>query len=430
MGEDRWTVQEILPTIVYTFRDIVEHFEDRFPAEPFFIHMIKMPPENSVKFLAPLISPLHARKERAHSIIKLYQENIVPLGFFAGVLGIRIADVMHASRALADMGPLWVEWSDMEGQAESRDAARVATCVVLTRSAIETLAELEILDRIEDAYEWYAPQSLVDALEKECSDAEERFHEGFQALVADESGFRAEEVLPGDPSLQARMDRARKLSGWVAKRARVEHRPLDTIERPGSPDEEARARIGADSLDAVRVAQHFGITMLSDDLGLRRMLPRDSGARSFSTVWLIPALADAGRLSARDAERLLLELVERNYAPILPTRGLLAAAIKQERGATASLRRAFGLLAGPILDLSSAARLAADALKASLLLPVRVIEVAPLTQIILEALASKWPPVLCANTFRKAASVELALLPIEMRSVRETVTVFVKSLSR
>jgi tetratricopeptide (TPR) repeat protein len=422
----RWTVKEVLPAIVYTVRDVVAHFEERFPAEPFFVHMMKMPDEDSVKFLAPIISSLHARKERALSILKLYQENILPLGFVAGMLGVRIPDVMQGASAVTEMGPLRVEWFDMEGQEESRSAAREATRVVLTRSAIETFAELGLLDVVANAYQWCVPQSLVESLNREVEEAEEKFKAGHRTMMASEHGLRFEEVPGGDYSLQVRVDRARTLATWVGKHTEVEYRPLATIERPGSGDEEARASIGGDSLDAVQLAEHFGITMLADDLGLRRMLPKGSRGRSFSTVSLVAALAEAGKMSAVEAEKLLLELARRNYAAILPTRALLIAAIQQERGATADLRRTFALLGGPILDLSSAARVAAETLKASLLLPLRLIDIAPLAQIVLDSLAARWPVGLCAHAFTKAAGAELALLPNEMKVVRESATAFVK----
>lgn len=422
----RWTVKEVLPAIVYAARDVVAHFEERFPAEPFFVHMVSMTDDDSVKFLAPVISSLHARKERALTILKLYRENIFPLGFVAGMLGVRIPDVMQGASAVTDMGPLRVEWFDMEGQEESRSAAREATRVVLTRSAIETFAEIGLLEVVANAYEWCVPQSLVESLRREVEEAEEKFEEGRRMMMASEHGLRFEEVPGGDPSLQGRVDRARALATWVGKHAEVEYRPLATIERPRSRDEEVRASVGGDSLDAVQLAEHFGITMLADDLGLRRLLPKGSRGRSFSTVSLVAALTEGGKLSAVKAEELLLELVRRNYAAILPTRALLLAAIQQERGVSADLRRTFALLGGPILDLSSAARVAAETLKASVLLPLRLIDVAPLTQIILEALAARWPVALCAHAFTKAAGAALALLPKEMKVVRDSATAFVK----
>lgn len=420
----RWTVKEILPAIVYVFRDVVAHFEDRFPAEPFFIHMMKMSDEKSVKFLSNLISPLHARKERVLTILKLYRENLLPLGFFAGTLDVSIAEIMQGISGVAELGPLHIEWSDIEGQKESRRVALEATRVVLTRSALETCADLGILDVIVSAYDWRVPQSLVDVMSREVTDAEEKLREGQRTIGADETGYRLDEISAGAPVLKARVDRARMLADWIVTHAHVEYRPLDTIEQPGSRDEELRATLGGESLDAVQLAEHFGIAMLADDLGLRRMLPNGSRGRSFSTIMLIGALVDTGKLVAADAERLLLILVRRNYATVLPTRALLLAAIQTECALTTDLRRVFALLGGPILDLSIAARIAAETLKAALLLPLRFIEVAPLTDVILEALAVRWPVALCVQTFRKAAAAEFALLPNEMRVVRETATRF------
>jgi tetratricopeptide (TPR) repeat protein len=420
----RWTVVEVLPAIVYVFRDVVAHFEDRFPSEPFFIHMMKMPDENSVKFLAPVISSLHSRKERSLAVLKLYGENVLPLGFFAVTLGVRIPDVMHTVRIDADIGPLRAEWFDLEGQEESRRVARAAKRVVLTRSAFETLSEINILNVVATAYDWCIPSSFLDAMKQEIAEADEKTRDGHGTMVASESGIQVEEIAAGDPRLHARANRARILADWLTANARVEYRPLETIQSPGSGDEEMRTSIGGDSIDSVRLAEHFGIAMLADDVGLRRLLPKGSSGTSFSTITLLTALAETGRLSTAEAELLLLELVRRNYAAVQPTHGLLLAAIRQERSSTQDLRRVFALLGGPVLDLSASSRVAAETLKASLLLPLRFIGTASLTNIILEGLSTRWPTPLAAQAFTNAAALELALLPNELKIVRDTITAY------
>lgn len=85
--EKRWTVAEILPAVVYVFRDIMAEYEKRFEGEPFFVRMFKMAEEPSVKDLAPIVSQLHARRRRAEEVFKIYRENVMPLGFAANMLG-------------------------------------------------------------------------------------------------------------------------------------------------------------------------------------------------------------------------------------------------------------------------------------------------------------------------------------------------------
>lgn len=426
--ERRWTVTEILPAVVYLFRDVMAHFEERFPGEPFFVHMMKLPDENSVKFLAPIISSLQARKERAEAIFKMYQENTLPLGFVAGMLDATIPDVMQTLMVrAADRGPLRVEWFDAEGQEESRSVARQAPCVVLTRSALETLIELGLLDSVAKAYEWCAPQSLVDALAREQADAEKKLAEGQKTMMASDTGLRLDEIAPGDPSLQARVDRVRRIAAWLTAHARIELRPLETIEKPVSGEEEARGSIGHDSMDAVQLAAHQNIALLADDLGLRRMLPKGSPGRSFSTITLVGALADRNMIPQQQATTLLLQLIERNYVAITPTRALLIHAIQEAGGMNGSVERAFALLGGPILDVSSAARIGAETLRAVHLLPLQLVDLARVTTVVVSALSARWPVGLAAYSLVKAASTEFALLPQALKIVRDTVTAIVKN---
>lgn len=426
--QQRWTVAEILPAVVYVFRDVMAHFEERFPSEPFFVHMMKLPDEDSVKFLAPIISTLQARKDRAKAIFKMYQENTLPLGFVAGMLDATIPDVMQAlSLRTMEVGPLRVEWFDAEGQEESCSVARDAARVVLTRSALETLVELDLLETVTNAYEWCVPRALTVALASELADAEKKFAEGQKTMMAGDAGLRFDEVEPGDPSLQARVDRIRRVTAWVTANATLELRPLETIEKPSSSDEEARTSIGHDSLDAVQLAAHFNIALLADDLGLRRMLPKDSPGRSFSTITLIGALADRKVIAVERAHALLLRLIERNYVAMVPTRALLVAAITAAGGVNASVERAFALLGGPILDVTSAARIGAETLRAVQLLPLQVADLARVTRIILLALSSRWPVTLATYSLISAAAAEFRLLPQALKVVRMTAAAFVKS---
>lgn len=228
----------------------------------------------------------------------MYQENPLPLGFVAGMLDATIPEVMRTAMARdAGLGPLRVEWFDGDGQEESLNVARDARCAVLTRSALETLFDLELLDIVQEAYESVVPQSLIETLKRERADDEKKFAEGQKTIMASDTGVSLDEIDAGSPALQARVDRVRVIVDWVEAHARVEFRPLETIEKPGSQEEEARTSVGSDSIDAVHLAEHFRMALLADDLGLRRMLPKGAHGRSFSTVTLIGALAERAFIS-------------------------------------------------------------------------------------------------------------------------------------
>ena len=423
-----WKIVEILPAVVHVFRDVMGRYEERFPGEPFFVHMVKMADEDSVGYLAPIISALHERKARAYAIFKTYGESTLPLGVLARMLGVDIPAAMQGAMSEEPrFGPLRVEWFDAEGQEESAAVASDARCVVLTRSALETLADLGILDVIIDAYQWLAPQSLVDTLRRELAEAEQRVTGGQHSMVASETGIRLIEIKEGDASLTERAAHVRVILSWVMQHAVVELRPLETIKAPTSDEEKLRKSIGADSMDAVQLTEHLGIALLADDLGLRRFLPKGSKGRSFSTVSLLPALRSKGVLDEARTHELVLRLVERNYVAISPTSGLLTAALRHAHGVTPFVTRAFSLLSGQALDIASAARIGAETVKAALLLPLLVADPARLTMLVLDGLTIRWPARIAAYHFVRAAVAELSLMPEHLASVQKATLSYVQA---
>jgi hypothetical protein len=92
----------------------------------------------------------------------------------------------------------------------------------------------------------------------------------------------------------------------------------------------------------------------------------------------------------------------------------------------ASVERAFALLGGPILDVSSAARVGAETLRAVHLLPLQLVDLARMTTIVLAALSARWPVMLASYSLLKAASEEFRFLPHAMKIVGDISVAFVK----
>ena len=426
--EQRWTVEEILPAVVYVFRDIMAEYEKRFEGEPFFVKVFKMSDEPSVKDFAPLVSQLHARKTRAETVFKIYRESVLPLGFAAGMLGVGVAEAMGGAMT-EELGPLAVEWFDSEGHDASRAVARTATDVVLTRSALETLVDLDLLDSVRAQFRLIAPHSLLVVLERELLDAEEKCASGKRMLWSGDTGLRADEIPADDPSLRAAVERARRLVEWVRSNVRAEFRPLETIHAPESEQEQARQTIGSDSMDAVTLTQHLDIAMLADDLGLRRFVPQGGRGHTFCTVSLLYALAERGAMTAAERDELLLRLVQRRYTLILPTRSLLTAALHPSESSAALAREAFALLGGPALDLPATATIAAEVLRDVALAPLQTAGMVQVVTLVLDGMSQRWPPKMCGYALTNAAASQLELLPTQMKEVREAITAYVKRTS-
>ena len=422
-SEKRWRVAELLPACTHVWREVMAHFSERFPDEAPFVESFPVSEKPTIRELAPIIASVHDRQKAVAGVYAHYREQTLPLGFVAGMINLGVADVM-AGAMLQEFGPLAVEWVDLAGQEVSRTAARAATSVVLTRSGLETLFRLGLLETLGPRFQWIAPQSLIEALEHECADAAEKVRVGHRTMTASETGFEAAEWLPEDPLLVARKKRAEMLREWVRENARTEYRPVGTIRAPESEEEDMRRMVGPDSMDAVSLAAHLDATLFADDLGLRRFGPDDKRVSSFSSVALLPILAEREVISVADRDAHLLRLVSDRYTIVPPTSELLLCALHAPDQGRATAERAFGLLGHPGLPLDAAARIAAEVLRAVAVAPLQTIGLDRVVGLVLGGMVEKWPGELSAAAVEEAVRKRFSLLPGPLEEVRKACKAF------
>ncbi len=416
--EKRWRVAELLPASTHVWRDVMERFSERFPGEPPFVESFPMSEKPTMRELAPIIASVHDRQQAVANVYALYREQTLPLGFVAGMLDLGAGDAMAGAMS-DEHGPLAVEWVDLAGQEVSRDAARNATTVVLTRSGLETLYRLGLIETVRPHFTWATPQSLVEALEHECTEAAKKVRDGHRTMSASEAGFDATEWPPEHPFLVARLKRAEVLREWVRENARTEFRPVETIRAPESEEEDLRRTLGPDSMDAVHLAGHLDATLFADDLGLRRFGSNGKRIRSFCSVALLPALAERGVISAADRDAHLLRLVSDRYTTVPPTSDLLLRALRATDMERSTVERVFGLLGHAGLPLVEAARMGAEVVRGAAVAPLQTTELARVVDLVLGGMVQKWPGGLSAAALEEAARERLSLLPGPLAEVRK-----------
>ncbi len=421
--EQRWTVDEILPAWVHVARQAMENYPQSFPSEDFFLRGFRFNEETpSVRDFSPLIASVEARKAHVDNIYSLYRSSTLPLGFVSELIGEPIADVMEVAAANPDThGPLFIEWGDQAGQAESRSAATEAREVVLTRSALKTAGDLDLLGLLETEYTWLAPRALLTDLKSEVDKAERVAAKGQTLATMRDSRPLLQSIPAEHPYLQKKAETLLGILNWVEKHVRIEPRPLETIHPMGSQEEQGRDRIGHGSADAVALVQHFNGTLYADDLGLRRFFTQGTLGRSFSTVGLLYALASQGRIGPAERDSKLVKLAVANHVYIAPTTELLTFAVRNSfaLGRQAVAQVFLTLAAPPELTPDESARIVSEVLRAEALASVQLIPIEALTSLALNAMSKRWPRPLCATLLSRTASDRLRLLPRQLKIVHE-----------
>ncbi len=358
--EERWVVERITPAAIAAGHEIAEHFHERFRDQPFYVRAFQFS-EGAITEFLPFIQSMEEQRKHVTNVLQTYHEQAVPLGVMAKWLSASVADLVEAFGGDPLLGEFYVEWVDPAGQQAARTAAKAATNLLLTRSALATAQELKLLDLLVDTYMLVAPTSLLLELRTEVNTADREAAEGRERLVPEMGvGFALRKVEPGDTTLTTRRDALHALLSWTETHVRLDPRPADTVGTPGSEKEELRENFGASSFDTLGLPPQAGTVLYADDLGLRRFAPADA---TCSTVTLLDALVERGVLGGQERDEYDLEMVLRRVVTIRPRPELLLLALRRATLTPAQLELVFDLLAAPLLTLAEAASIGAAVIR-------------------------------------------------------------------
>lgn len=407
-GSGRWRVEEIKPAVQHVVQDILVNYSDRFPTEEFFVKGFSVAEQGAVADFAPIIGSLGERGRHRAEILKLYAEQVIPLGFVAKATGHRVDEVMLQLSATPDAPMVLAEWADIEGQQQSLAAVAEAERVVLTESALWTAHRIGLLDRLVERFEFVVPRAMLEELQNRLDELNKRVEEGYRVVSDGGPGLEVREWEPGDSVLVTERDGFQERVAWLEKHARVVPRPAVGLTMDAAAERSERA-VGRSSYCAAELGIH-GETVYADDLGLRRIVAA-SGGRSFSTVTLVRALVEEGRMLRDEYSAHALWLAQHRYFAVAMTSELICRAFRE--CGPGGVVEALTVASSATTELDRAADAGASALKWMATHPVGIsLEVA--TGAIVAAMSRRWGRKGASSALARAVTEELVLLPRQL----------------
>lgn len=413
----KWKVSLIESVVKFVFNHILTHYDTKFPAQPFFAsgHQISSG-ISKPSDLQPLIASAHDRRQHLKEIFSLYRQRVLPLEMVARLANVSVPVVMQHVQQSEDKCPLWVEWSGEQGAMVSRTAVREADSVVLTRTALFSLWQMGITEEVGRTLRLVAPRALRDQLRRELADAEVWVRDGRAVIGAGGSGLEFHELPAGHEALVHERDELVELLAWLESCAEVLPRPLEAFGESVPTLSEVRSQIGEASHDSVELARHEDATLYADDLGLR-ILAKEMGVPSFSSVSLVQVLPERAAMTTGTRARILVDLMERHYETVRVTRELLTESLRETRS-DGTVRVAFSTLALPSLTLPEAADTLLRLIRHEALRTVRTRSTSEIVRRGLDALIQTHPLLIAVQAVERSANHHLALLPTELEAVR------------
>ncbi len=427
--EKRWTIDEVIPAVVHYARDAIANYEQRFPGEPFFATAIHVGDGSAPGDYTRVIQSLGERRSQVEETFTLLREQVVPLGMVVRIIGGSIAELLETMISAPEhAAPVWVEWDDLSLQTWSLEQARAATEVVITRSALKTVFDHDFVSSVHAGYEVIAPTALIEEVRSEIREAQDQVEHGRSTMLSGDIGIRIDDVPPGDPRLATRLAALESILHWLQSEIHIEPRPLEWIKPEDSSPTSLRQIIGTSSYDALVLAHHRGSALYADDLGLRRLSLGSDRPRSFSSVTVLPVLAERGLIDAARRDQLLVALAIRSYLAIPPSTGIVISALHATPAlALAEISRVFAGLWRPGVSPAISAVTIALACRAVAMETVQVVSAARVAELGLAAVAGRIPLPLAARLVERGVSETLRLLPTDLEAVRRVCARFSRS---
>ncbi len=406
-------IERVLPAALYLLRRSIRTFNAHFPELPMF-RVFRIGTNPTLESFGPMMAALRDGTEQRHRVLKQYDETPVPLGIVTKALGVSLIDLAlglaaDPARTLMTEGPPYLEYSN------SVLSAAAATRVVLTRPALEFMHRLNLLDRLQDRAVLIVPKAMLDEWDDELHELETTARSGRMTLR--EAGIRPalDIVAPGAAAADA--GHSRVLRDRIMAAATVVLRPLSAM---SEDDDLWRERFGPPSFDAMVIARAEGASLYADDLGLRAINKQQYDSPSFSTIALVEALHVAGAIDSDRFEGCVVQLIEWGHAVVPIRASTILFAIRNAKQSSL-IRKVVGLLASAQVDATSAAIVAANALRGVAISSITGTTLEELTEHCLEALLRHRQPDEVVPQFLMAVRGAFALLP-QHRKIVELAT--------
>jgi tetratricopeptide (TPR) repeat protein len=424
--EKRWVITKISSALQQVVADAWEHYEERFPGQPF-VRAFQAPDGTSVGEWSPMLGAVEQNRKIEEEALALYRGRMFPLGWLAQRLHSDVATVMGKISSMPDReNRLLVEFSDAGSHSAATQAASDAPQIVLTRSALETAQRLGILDLL-SGLRVLAPRTMLRELMSEVRENERKVANGTMSMGGGSTGLVFYRLEPGAKELVDRAQGRKEALEWCRTKAVVRGRPLQLLAKVGSQEDELREMVGTDSWDALELAIDADSPMWADDLGLRQIPIQGRKTKSFSTVGFLLSLVRRQQLSEDKCCQMFHSLILWRYSHVPISPKLLVAALNRyhELG-RAAVAEVFDTVA-TMPNVSVAGRLLARTVRDWALAPVLTISLEAAARLGLEAASKKWPFKIVARQISEAAAAALALMPQALTIVQNACADFART---
>ena len=406
LSEATYDVSEIKSTYVHAFQNILKQFPKRFPQNTA-LQAFRIGETPTIADFAPIVEGTAQHAERADSALAFHENQLLPLSSVAAIAGSDVRAVMYALSGEPGRR-LRIESGAIRQFSASVDAAGSTGPVVLTRSALVTAQDSELLPLLVQMYgRLLVPVSLLQDIDKELAEWGRGEADGLHYMVKAGDTIRISETPA--PVVKAQMASLQMLKDWVGTQCELVPRPLNSF---GAGRDELRDKLGHSAFDSCAVASDRGARLYADDLGLRSLAEAEYDVRGFSTYAVLTAAEMQGAIDATMRDREVVKLIVRNYY-FIPLNVQLLYYVYSANGFALNrdVLRVLDRLADPDLVVELGVAVAAGLVREVALSTAGVGAIPAITTACLEALTRGRVVLSNAGAFQRAALTQLALLP-------------------
>lgn len=420
--EETYEIIEIESLAAFTCRELTSEFPRQFP-ESTLLRSFRVGEEPDLEDFAPLIGTLTEGEQRRNQAISIYDENGLPIGMVAQLLGREVPKV-YAYLASREDKLFQVEFSNREqfDEAVKLGGGGVA---VLSQTSLMTIEELGIRDLVERHFDQIVlSQSLQDTLNAEIRRLEDQLDDGRMVMASVDGELHLVHEPPEET--ESYYQRRQDLQEWLERVAEVREVPVEAYDEK---NETYRECLDRPSFECVSLVVGEDIPLFTDDLGLRRIQLETPSTRvkGFSTVAFLTAVAQQGRISGEDYARYMGRLISLNHF-FVPLNADILYHILSDKGfrLDSTVIDVFERLQGEFCQPTAGARIGVELLRRVAISPASS-QVPMVARLLVETLGEGNPLPKTLILLREQGRQRLALLPAALDSLEEAIVAYLQA---
>lgn len=307
LQEKKWEIIDVKHKFVHAFQKSLKEHEVNFPEDKA-LQSIVVGESPNPKSLEPILQELNRQKQRADKIIDSLKKREIPICTFANMIGKDYYTVWSTITSRSSDLRFFCSKGDSKILQEASLLFEGSESLILTPFSIMTFFAIGIEEILSESFKLSVTESTIEFFERTLAHKIQFEKNGYQILSSSNDKF-VSEAIPSD-YVAKEIEFLQKIVAWLKEKVTTVpiYKALD-----GTDQDNQRKFFGKPFFDSILAASEERTVLVCDDAILRDCAGILFDTKSIWSEILLRKMLDSNKISSDKFNKLLVDLIEKNY---------------------------------------------------------------------------------------------------------------------